>query len=234
MFQAFKQRLGLGNNNNYEQLSEDQAIDKAGDAHIEPLGQKAPKAKKPKRTVAKLEAKPGNHKPRIKTLMWDKEDAARFKINKEGCQQVRFEEYETAEQTFRELLNMSYNNAAVNNNLACAIMHQGRYIDALPYLQAAIALRPDDPAINCNYASCLAKTGKKNEAEGRWRELMEKFPQSYTAKRDLGLYYYDNNRKGKARKTLIQAMNTKFKHKEELDAILEHCKKKRAVEQAAK
>jgi len=75
---------------------------------------------------------------------------------------------ETAVKTFRTILDINQNYAAVHHNLAFTLAERlGRYHEALPHYRAALALNPNNPEIHFCYAlSCLA-TGNLQEG---WQE----------------------------------------------------------------
>lgn len=72
-------------------------------------------------------------------------------------------------------------NAFILNNLALALMDDGRTDEALNHLRTAVNLLPDSPRVNFNFGYILQKQGKTAEAIRYFRQAAELNPKYFLA-----------------------------------------------------
>jgi protein O-mannosyl-transferase len=92
-----------------------------------------------------------------------------------------------SETLFTHALAVTRNNAVALNNLGIIFLEKGRLDDAIPHLQAAIDLRPENAPAHDNLAKALLrKGGHVAEAMVHYHKLLEIEPENVEARNTLG------------------------------------------------
>jgi protein O-mannosyl-transferase len=78
-------------------------------------------------------------------------------------------------------------NAHAHRNLGLALVHNGRYEEAIPSFRRAIELQPVNATAHCNLAGALASLGRTEEAEEQYAEAIRQRPSYPEALYNLGL-----------------------------------------------
>lgn len=77
---------------------------------------------------------------------------------------------------FTRTLEVTPVNWVIRNDLGTTLLLQGRPLEALPHLEAALALKPDFADNRLNLGVALEKIGRRAAAEQHYRELLRRSP----------------------------------------------------------
>ena len=77
---------------------------------------------------------------------------------------------------YRHTLAVTRDNYLAHNNLGAALLKQGRVVDAIPHLQAALTIRPSYAEAHCNLGVALEKQGRLDEAIGHLNQALNLAP----------------------------------------------------------
>ena len=91
-----------------------------------------------------------------------------------------------SETLFTHTLAVTSNNDVALNNLGIIFLDKGQLDDAIPKLQAAIDLRPENAPAHDNLAKALLRKGEVAEAMVHYRKFLELQPASVEARNTLG------------------------------------------------
>ena len=91
-----------------------------------------------------------------------------------------------SETLFTHALAVTSNNDVALNNLGIIFLDRGQLDDAIPKLQAAIDLRPENAPAHDNLAKALLRKGQVAEAMVHYRKFLELQPASVEARNTLG------------------------------------------------
>jgi len=96
-------------------------------------------------------------------------------LNNQGVKHFLNGEIEQAESCYQEAYKLDPENSSLLNNLGLFCHQQKRYDEALKYFEKAIA-REEKPSYIINSGNTLAMQGKLDQAEKRYLEVTEKYP----------------------------------------------------------
>lgn len=97
-------------------------------------------------------------------------------------------------------------NAHAHRNLGLALVHDGRFEEAIPSFQRAIELQPQNPTAHCNLAGALSACGRTDEAEVHYTEAIRQQPAYPEARYNLGRIEADRGRPAEAERNLRDAI----------------------------
>jgi Flp pilus assembly protein TadD len=80
------------------------------------------------------------------------------------------------------------------NSLGVLYAQQRRYDQAMPLLEKAVELSPNDAAAHLNLGGAYAEMGKMDRAEEQFRTAVVLFPLDFNAHNLLGRLYFDSKR----------------------------------------
>ncbi|MEM7052394.1 MAG: sulfatase-like hydrolase/transferase [Acidobacteriota bacterium] len=81
-----------------------------------------------------------------------------------------------AQKPLRAILRRNRENLPALNMAGICLMGQGKYAEALPYFEQAVAVHPDSTIARANVAGCLLRLGRRDEAEVAYRDTLERDP----------------------------------------------------------
>jgi Flp pilus assembly protein TadD len=119
---------------------------------------------------------------------------------------------------FRRTLEVTTDNALAHNNLAGALVDEGRHAEARAHYEAAI--RIDPPATHLkkqarfNLAATLAELGEVDLAIRHYREVLRDYPQDVEARSNLGVVLAGQGRNEEALQELKEAIRLAPDHAE--------------------
>ncbi|MHC4141691.1 MAG: tetratricopeptide repeat protein [Planctomycetota bacterium] len=119
---------------------------------------------------------------------------------------------------FRRTLEVTTDNALAHNNLAGALVDEGRHAEARAHYEAAI--RIDPPATHLkkqarfNLAATLAELGEGDLAIRHYREVLRDYPQDVEARSNLGVVLAGQGRNEEALQELKEAIRLAPDHAE--------------------
>lgn len=96
-------------------------------------------------------------------------------------------EYEKAVELLEKVKKGSQKNSAPYINIAMAYMKLGKLEKAEENLKLALAINPDHPVANNEYALLYRKTGRYAEARQLYVKVTEKYPEFIPARRNYGI-----------------------------------------------
>jgi tetratricopeptide (TPR) repeat protein len=99
----------------------------------------------------------------------------------------RNEDYRTAATIWTDALAKRPHNSRAENNLALALIDEGRTADAIPHFVAALRLDPDQPIIRNDYAAALVDMGHIDEGIAQLQETLRRSPDYAPARKTLNL-----------------------------------------------
>ena len=102
------------------------------------------------------------------------------------CAWVQTSYWRDSETLFTHALAVTSNNDVALNNLGIIFLDKGQLDDAIPKLQAAIDLRPENAPAHDNLAKALLRKGEVAEAMVHYRKFLELQPASVEARNTLG------------------------------------------------
>ena len=100
---------------------------------------------------------------------------------------LRDEKYDEGINLLKKVIEASQNNSAPYINMAIAYEKLGKNDLAEDSLKQALAINPDHPVANNEYALLLRKTGKYAEARKLYERILKKYPDFMPARRNLGI-----------------------------------------------
>ena len=95
--------------------------------------------------------------------------------------------WRNSEAMFRRAVNVTEANAETQSGLACALAHQGRNSEAIPYFQAALQMDPAWAETHNDFAIALAGLGRSEEALKQYQEAVRLKPQTPVFRCNLGI-----------------------------------------------
>ena len=117
--------------------------------------------------------------------------------------------WQSAYDLWLRAVQVTNDNFMADDNLAAALLQLGRPEEAIPYLQNALRLRPDDPSIHLNLAGALAMSDSKREAIAEYEIAIPKLndpSMAVSAYDTLGRLYAGIGNYEKARESYQQAL----------------------------
>ncbi len=96
-------------------------------------------------------------------------------------------QYRTAQSIWADVVAKRPRNPRGENNLALALIDEGKTADAIPHFLAALRLDPDEPIIRNDYAAALLDIGQVDEAIAQLQETLRRAPDYAPARKTLGL-----------------------------------------------
>jgi tetratricopeptide (TPR) repeat protein len=96
-------------------------------------------------------------------------------------------QYRTTHSIWADVVAKRPYNARGENNLALALIDEGKTADAIPHFVAALRLDPNEPIIRDDYASALLDLGQIDEAIAQLQETLRRAPDYAPARKTLGL-----------------------------------------------
>lgn len=93
----------------------------------------------------------------------------------------------SAERAYREILQMSPNNAEATHLLGLVFLHLGRLVEAMPLLERAVALAPKNAVNQHSLAEGYRAQGRLEAAEKHYRRAVKAKPDYAEAHGNLGL-----------------------------------------------
>jgi tetratricopeptide (TPR) repeat protein len=102
--------------------------------------------------------------------------------------------WRNSETLFRHALAVTTNNVVAHNNLGEYLVSQGRFNEAIPELQEAIRLKPEDPEALNDLGLVSAREGHLDEAISFYRKALNVKPDSVEALNNLGAALSDQGR----------------------------------------
>lgn len=113
--------------------------------------------------------------------------AAALDALREGSAAYAAGELEVAAARYEAALDQGPDNADAHNNLGQVLVRLGRAADALPHLDAAVAMEPARWAFRFNRARAYGQLDRWTEAVAEYREASRLFPDDYVTQFNLGL-----------------------------------------------
>jgi Flp pilus assembly protein TadD len=86
------------------------------------------------------------------------------------------------------------------------LFRQGNFGDAQESFQAALALKPEDPAVLFNLGECYARLGDGARAEQRYHDCLQRAPNHVPCRHALALLLVQQNRQAEAGKMIEEWM----------------------------
>jgi serine/threonine protein kinase/Flp pilus assembly protein TadD len=98
-----------------------------------------------------------------------------------------------------------------NHNLGLALQQcqPPRYGEAIRFLTAAVALRPQSPGARLNLGAALLRTGRFAEAEAAFRQAIDRMPEYVRAHQNLGVVLFEQGRPAEAAAAFRRATELK-------------------------
>jgi Tfp pilus assembly protein PilF len=106
-------------------------------------------------------------------------------------------------------LAVTRNNAVAEENLAVALLDQGRDAEAFPHFQRVLLLRPEDPVALLNTGNYFEKQGQHREAIERFQKVRDTNPDAEKligAYRGLGVAFAQLGDRAQARANFLEAL----------------------------
>lgn len=104
-----------------------------------------------------------------------------------ALQLLKDEHYDEGIKLLKKVVSASQNNSAPYINMAIAYEKLGKMDLAEESLKHALAINPDHPVANNEYALLLRKTGRYAEAKKRYEKILAKYPDFMPARKNLGI-----------------------------------------------
>ena len=104
-----------------------------------------------------------------------------------AIQLLRSQKYDEGINLLKKVIEASQNNSAPYINMAIAYEKMGKNELAEDSFKQALAINPDHPVANNEYALLLRKTGKYAEARKLYERVLKKYPDFMPARRNLGI-----------------------------------------------
>ena len=108
------------------------------------------------------------------------------------------EEGVLAEHEWKETLRIKPDFVRPINALGALCAKQGRYDEAVAYLQRALLLDPNGAEAHLNLGAVYAETGRLDQAEEQFRTAVSLAPLNFAAHNVLGKLYFDSGRLSEA------------------------------------
>jgi len=102
---------------------------------------------------------------------------------------MRLERHDEAEQVLTDARHTNTNSPPIEYSLARLRVAQGRFAEAVSHYEAALQLRPDEPALQIQLARALLGAGEARAALENLEQAAQKVPLSQLAMAHLGLAY---------------------------------------------
>ena len=100
---------------------------------------------------------------------------------------LKDKQYQAAIELLIKVINASQTNSAPYINIAIAYTMLGKIDDAEENLKLAIAVNPEHPVANNEYALILRKTGRYSEAKLIYEKVLAKYPGFMPARKNYGI-----------------------------------------------
>ena len=114
--------------------------------------------------------------------------------------------YDNAENLWRDTLTKSPNASVAANNLWIALGRQGRFQEAIPFLETAVRVHPTDEQCRNNLANAYADAGRLADALRVYHAALAQWPNSARLHYNLGTTYARAGRLDEAIAHLTQAV----------------------------
>lgn len=127
----------------------------------------------------------------------------------EGMKAMRAGQADKAISLFQQEILYDPKNEIAYNALGSIYLNQSNYQEAMPYLEKALELDPDNQQNSVNLALALANTGRLVQAQNLLQDMVDEKPSSYLGYYYLALFAMNSNQNSSAARYIEQCVQSR-------------------------